>query len=426
MEGRDLETKHVKMPFGRSFLDLKIPTKNLKEIYIPKEPPSLEDEEKEIKKALKNPIKKQPLSTIIGSQERVAIIIDDITRETPSNKIVSAILSEIGTSHENILIIVATGLHRSNTEDELKAMLGPDIVNKVKVVNHNAFNKEELVYIGKTSSGTIVEVNKSVKAADKVITIGHIEPHEFAGFTGGRKSIFPGVVGMDSINHNHRIENIDHPKAKIGILEENPIHEDMVEAAEMVGVDFMVNVVVNSKDNRISKVIAGDIQEAHQQGIEFYKKYAQVEIVEPADIVITSSGYPVDINFYQAIKAIIAAESFVKVGGIIIHLAECAAGFGTDIFSELMISFTSPANIIGRIKQEGYRADIDHCYLLAKILRKNEIIVVSPQECVHEIKKSLIETTTSPVDAINVALKKKGNDATIVALPYAQRLIPKY
>jgi len=415
----------VEMPFGKSFLKLEVPTNNLQKIYSPQDPPVIEDAPQAIKKALRNPIKKAPLSTLIEAQDRVAIIIDDITRPTPSEMLVSAILKEIPNPLENIEIIVATGLHRANTEDELNAMLGPDIVKKVKIVNHDAFNQDELVYIGTTSGGTVVELNDAVQAADKIIITGHIEPHEFAGFTGGRKSIFPGVIGAKGINHNHRLEHIDHPKAKIGILEGNPIHEDMIEAAEMVGIDFMVNTVVNSK-NKVIKVVAGDFREAHQQGVEFYKQFAQVEIKDLADIVITSTGFPLDINFYQAVKAIFSAEPFVKNGGIIIHLAECPNGLGTDIFSKWMTTFSSPEDIIERIQREGYRGDIDHCYLLAKILRKSKIIVVSPQERVQKIKKTLLISMSSPADAINTALKQEGNDSKIVALPYAQRLIPKY
>ena len=165
------------------------------------------------------------------------------------------------------------------------------------------------------------------------------------------------------------------------------------------------------------------MEKAFLAGAAFCQKANTFIISEGADIVITSSGYPLDINFYQAVKAIFAAEPFVKAGGTIIHLAECTAGFGTELFYKWMTSASSPSSIIEKIRKEGYRADIDHCYLLAKILRKNEIIVDSPQEQVHRLKKSFIKTTNSPVDAINSALRKHGNNAKIVILPYAHRLI---
>ena len=413
------------MPYGRGFVDLKLPTKNLRVIRV-KEPRGLADEEKSIKEALENPIKKPPLPALADSQDKVTIIVDDITRPTPSHKIVSAILEELPVPSENVTVLVATGLHRKNTERELEAMLGKDILSRVRVVNHDAFDEGGLVYVGETSMGTKLEVNRLVADADLLITTGHIEPHEFAGFTGGRKSILPGVAGVEGINHNHRLENLDHPRARIGILDGNPIHEDMVEAARMVEVDFMVNVVLNS-EKRVTKVVAGDVEEAHRHGVAFYREHAQVEVGEPADIVIASSGYPGDINFYQSIKScVIPAEPFVKEGGVIIALAGCEDGFGGELFFRWMTSFSSPDDIVERFKREGYRADLDHCYLLARVLKKCEVVVVTPDPSVHKIRKSLIKTTSSPEDAIKMALNRKGKDASILALPYAQRVIPKY
>lgn len=420
-----MDERIVRMPYGRGYVNLKIPKENLHEFSIPKEPYGLIDEKKEIEAALRNPIKKPPLHTLVDSQDKLVIIIDDITRPTPSSKMIRAILKEVHVPNKNVTIIVATGLHRKNTENELKAMVGNDILNKIRVVNHDAFDKNRLVYVGETSRGTKLEINKLVIDADVVITTGHIEPHEFAGFTGGRKSILPGVASVKSITYNHRLENLDHPRAKIGILEGNPIHEDMVEAAKMVGVDFMMNVILNSR-KEITKVVAGDLIEAHVKGVDFYKKYYQVENSEPADIVIVSSGYPWDVDFYQSIKLIISAEPFVKKGGIIILLAACEAGFGTRLFYKWMTSFSSIDDIMNKIKIQGYRADLDHCYLLGRILKKNDVIVVSSHPSVQKVKKSILEVTTSPDKAVATALSRKGEDATILTLPYAQRLVPKY
>lgn len=412
------------MPCGKGHVDLELPIRNTREINIPKEPPALEHERKEIQAALRNPIKQQPISSLVGPQDNVAIIVDDITRPTPTHKIVSAILNELKTTHERITIIVATGLHRKNSKKELETMVGCDILDKVKVVNHDAFKKKGLAHIGETSRGTKLEINRSVRDADRIIATGHIEPHEFAGFTGGRKSILPGVSGFSSINCNHGVENLDHPKAKIGILEGNPVHDDMVEAAKMVGLDFIVNVILNTK-KEITKVVAGDFLEAHLGGVEFYRKHHEIEIDRPADIVITSSGYPGDINFYQSIKSIIASEPYVKLAGTIVLLAECRKGFGARSFYEFMTTISSPNEIIDRIRKEGYCADVDHAYLLGRILENNEIIVVSPHQSVHKIKNSLIKTFKSPKEAVEAALRKEGKNATIATVPYAQRIIPK-
>ena len=420
-----MEVKTIQMPFGRGYLDIKIPEKNFQKIYSFKEPSDLTNEEKEIEISLRKPIQSKPLSSIIGSRDKVCILISDITRPVPSDKIVSAILKQLGNiSRKNITGVIATGLHRKNTKDELKNILGNCILDEIKVTNHDAFDNKKLIHIGITSRGTELFINNYVMNSDKIIMTGYIEPHEFAGFTGGRKSLLPGVSGADTINYNHRLENLDHPKAKIGILEGNPIHEDMVEAARMARVDFIVNVVLNNR-NRITKVVAGDMVKAHQEGVEFYRKYAQIDIDEPADIVITSSGYPLDINLYQAIKSIIAAEPFVTSKGIIILLANCEKGFGTDLFYRWITSFSSAADIIDKIKEQGYRADIDHCYFLARILEKRDIIIVSSHQALRKIENSLMKITYSTEEAIAYALNRKGGDARIAFLPYAPRIIPR-
>lgn len=411
------------MPYGRGFLELKLPKRNLREIRV-SEPPNVSDEEQAIVSALRKPSATEPLLSMIGQHERVAVIIDDVTRPTPSGRLISSILDEVKTPKENMIIIVATGLHRANRSDELSAMLGPKILEKSRVANHDAYRKSELVHVGRTRAGTSVEVNKLVATADKIIATGHIEPHEYAGFTGGRKSILPGVAGIDSINQNHRLENLDHPKAKIGVLDGNPIHEDMLEAARMVGVDFCLNVVQDS-EKRIAKVVAGDLTEAHRQGVEFCRAYGEVDIGEPADIVVTSTGYPLDIDFYQSIKAVMAAEPFVRKGGTMILLAECQDGFGGRLFHDYMKSSSSPGDIMNRIAEEGYTADIDHCYLLARLLKDIRVIAVSSKHIVHEMNKSLINTTASSERAVRMALEEQGRDANITVLPYAQRVIPK-
>lgn len=415
----------IPMPFGKGYLYIKIPERNLQKVYYLNEPPNLMDEEKELEIRLKNPIQSKPVSALVGPQDKVCIILSDITRPVPNDRILTALLKELrNISRKNITGVIATGLHRKNTKDELRSILGNHILNEIKVINHDAFDNKKLRYIGKTSRGTELFINKYVMNSDKIIMTGYIEPHEFAGFTGGRKSLLPGVSGADTINHNHGLENLDHPKAKIGILDGNPIHEDMVEAARIAGVDFIVNVVLDSK-KRITNVVAGDVVEAHQAGVKFYTKYAEVDIGNLAEIVITSSGYPLDINLYQAVKSIIAAEPFVAPGGIIILLAECKKGLGTDIFYSWMRCFSSPRDIINKIQEEGYRADIDHCYFLARILEKKDIVIVSAHPSMRKIRSPLIKVAYSTEEAIAYALNKKGRDASIAFLPHAQRIIPK-
>jgi nickel-dependent lactate racemase len=319
-------------------------------------------------------------------------------------------------------------MHRSNTEAELELMLGREVLKKVKVVNHNAFDKENLLYVGETSKNTPIWVNKIVFDADVKILTGFIEPHEFAGFTGGRKSILPGVSGIITIDKNHGPEMLNHPKARIGILDGNPINEDMVEAAKMVGVNFIVNVILNSW-KKIAKVVAGDLIKAHLIGVKFYEQYGRVKVGEPANIVVASAGYPLDINLYQSVKSLVAAEAFVKKNGVIILFAECVEGVGHQSFFECLKRSTSAEDMLENVnelvKMNTHVAELDHCYLLARILKKCKVIVVSSNPLVKEISENLIITTESPKKALSMALKWEGKSASITVLPYATRIIPK-
>jgi nickel-dependent lactate racemase len=352
------------------------------------------------------------------------LLISDITRPVPSGMLVSALLEDMAVPDENITCVVATGLHRDITDEEIRYLLGDELVNRIAVYNHDAFSPSRLTSVGETSFGTAVSVNSLVDAADTIIITGYIEPHEFAGFTGGRKSILPGVSGVDTINHNHRIENMDHPLARIGILEGNPIHEDMVEAATMVGVDFMVNVVLN-RDNHIARVVTGDLVSAHEEGVSFYRSFAQTPVDSPADIVVASTGYPLDINFYQSVKGAMAAEPFVKTGGEIILLANCEDGVGTDLFRQWMHNSSTAEEIQRKMKKEPYRADIDHCYLLARVLEKAHVTVVTEEPSVHGMRASLLSVTTSVKKAMAAAFSRLGNDSKVAFLPFATRFVPE-
>jgi nickel-dependent lactate racemase len=420
----------VRFPFGKSEIKMKLPLKNLR-VVLPKDPPALQNENQEIRAALLKPIESDFLGEIVNSQSRVALLVSDITRPVPNRKIVPLILNELKKGSicaDKITIVVATGMHRSNTEAELELILGREVLKKVKVVNHNAFDKENLIYVGETSKNTPFWVNKIVFDADVKILTGYIEPHEFAGFTGGRKSILPGVSGIATIDKNHGPEMLNHPKARIGILDGNPIHEDMVEAAKMVGVDFIVNVVLNSR-KKIAKVVAGDLIKAHLMGVKFYEQYGRVKAREAADIVVASVGYPLDINLYQSVKSLVATEAFAKKNGVIILLAECVEGVGHHSFFECLKRSTSAEdmleNVDKMVKMGMHVAELDHCYLLARILKKCKVIVVSSSPLVKEISQNLIITTESPKEALNMALKWEGRSASITVLPHAPRIIPE-
>ena len=421
-----MDFKKVVFPFGKDMLELKLPSRNLLRVIKAKEPKGVLKEGMEIKKSLLNPINALPISQTIKPHSKIVILISDVTRPVPTYKILPHILDEVfkvPVEVNDITIVVATGLHRENTINEIRSMVGDEVAEKFKVINHDAQDGESLSRIGNTSRGTPLKVNSTVADADVIIATGYIEPHEFAGFTGGRKSILPGVSGIESITLNHSIEMLSHPKARIGILKENPIHQEMMEAGEMVGLDFIVNVVLNS-NREIAKVVSGDLNEAHLKGVGFLEDFSSVEVKQKGDIVITSSGHPLDLNFYQSVKSLVTAESFVNEGGEIILLSECSEGFGPPRFEECIMSSSSPGDLM-KHTQKDYRGDIDHCLFLSRILKKCDVTIVTNNSAVRTINKELMGTATSMSDALNDALERNGRGATIIGLPYAQRIIPK-
>ena len=411
----------INLPFGKQHQALAIPHRNLLQLLQAQDPPK---SEQTIQDALETPISAPRLSKIISPQSKVAILVSDITRPVPTERILPPILNELtkeNVNPRNISIIVATGLHRKNTPTELRTMLGEPIIQTYSVSNHDAIDSTNLKHLGYTTRGTPINVNKIVCEADIRVVTGYIEPHEFAGFTGGRKSILPGVAGIDAINHNHSIEMLSHPKARMGILSGNPVHEDMMEAAAHVGIEFLVNVVLNST-HQIANVVAGNMETAHLTGVKFLEQYVTVDVAEKTDVVITSSGYPLDFDFYQAMKAAMTAETVVKEGGVIILLAECRDGYGPQAFKKLLTSSATPQDLF-EMTQANYRADVDHCLFLSRILERSDVILVTSNPEIT-FQPSLLTTSTSLQKALEQAIVMTSRSATITALPYAHRMIP--
>ena len=286
-----------------------------------------------VKAAMEKPIGSPRLSELAVGKKKIVIIASDHTRPVPSKIIIPPMLEEIrGANPEaEITILIATGCHRDTTRDELETKFGEDIVKREKIVVHDCADKENLVKIGILPSGGELWINRMAYEADLLISEGFIEPHFFAGFSGGRKSVLPGIAARESVLANHCSEFIAHPKARTGVLEGNPIHEDMLWAAKAAKLAYIVNVVINEKKEAIYAV-AGDVEAAHKRGCEFLLKHCHARPV-PADIVIsTNGGYPLDQNIYQAVKGMTAAEATVREGGVIVMLAKSNDGHGGEGF----------------------------------------------------------------------------------------------
>jgi nickel-dependent lactate racemase len=419
----------VEFPYGKTAVRMNLPDEKLLFVVKPHEfMPRSTVKTYEIEECLHNPIGEGRLSKLTLNRDKVCIIISDYTRAVPNDKLLPPILHELkkaGCPLDNVTIIIANGLHKPASKSEIGDIIGKTVAEDMKIVNHDAENKDELFYLGKTSYGTGLWVNRIVAECSFIIATGLIEPHFFAGYSGGRKSILPGIAGEESIFQNHSFKMIAHPRARYGILAGNPIHEDMMEAMKMAKLNYIVNVV--SKNGRVVKAFAGDPCKAYEEGIRFVDKLVKVHVPSRAEIVITTNGgYPLDRDLYQAVKGMAAAELVVKKGGVIIILSECIDGIGRghESFYDLMSSAENPDQVLGRIEKEEPLKDQWEVQVLARILKFANVIVVT-----RNVKHSLIEDmhlipASSLEEALSVAYKLTSKESKIIAMPYGPYVIP--
>lgn len=417
-----METTRVDFLYGKGALSLDIDNDRLKAVLLPKETAETEpvSQEEIIKRAYDAPIGSPALSELAKGKNKVVIIASDHTRPVPSKLIIPRMLKEIreGNPAADITILVATGCHRETTREELVNKFGEEIVNSEKIAIHIASDDAAMEEIGVLPSGAVLRVNRIAAQADLLVSEGFVEPHFFAGFSGGRKSVLPGVCSLKTVMANHCAKFIDSAYARTGILENNPIHIDMIAAAQMLHLAFICNVVLDT-DKRVIAAAAGDMQAAHAKLTEFVLSRAQVKPV-PADIVIsTNSGYPLDQNIYQSVKGMTAAEATVKEGGVIIMCATASDGHGGESFyttfrdepdlDKMMAGFlATPA--------EETIPDQWESQILARILRKATVLYLS--EADDQLIKDFHMT---PVHSLEEALAKAdeilGYQGTITAIP---------
>jgi nickel-dependent lactate racemase len=399
-------------------------------IVKPRDLRGFENQQSAIRAALKDPIESDRISKMTGTGEKVAIIIDDTTRPTPTRKILQPILNELheaGTRDRDITIVVANGLHRKSRRKEKERMIGKDILSTIEVRDHDARRTQAMVELGATSRGTPVWINKNVVEADLRVLTGHIGPHSMAGYTGGGKAILPGTSGIGTITADHGFQATADPKSVLGQIRGNPIREDIEEAAKMVGPCFIANVVMNSKDE-IVEVVAGDMIKAHRVGTRVVDRMAKVALPRKADVVIAACNYPKDISLYQATCGIAAAfrlpVPIVREDGVIILLAECREGVGSVFFHRIMKMGSTPEDILERISQpNSWMQDQWAAQIWCTILKRTEIVVVTDGITKKTLTEMNISHATSVDEAIGIALKKVGKNAEIAVLPEAPCVI---
>ena len=414
----------VNLAYGSGHLPIEVPDDNTT-IIEPAHIDGLLDEKVAILDALQNPIGSQPLLKRISADTKICIAFTDITRATPNNRIIPCLLEHLGGPNDNITLLNQLGTHRPNTREELETMLTPEVVANYRVLNHEPENPKALVQVGTTADGTPALLNRHIVEADLRIITGFIEPHFFAGFSGGVKGIMPGCAGLETVMSNHGAKNIGDPQATFGVTEGNPLWEELRDIALKAGPSFLLNVTLNEQRD-ITNVFAGDIIEAHKTGCAFVKKSAMQPVDQPFDIVVTTnSGYPLDLNLYQGVKGMSAGARVLKEGGTLILAAECREGVpdgsplddllrSANSIEEILVMLSTP----DFVRPEQWQAQIQ-----ALVQRRAEVLV----------RCELDDTTLrachlAPCADINAEVTKRlaklGAEARVAVLPQGPLTIP--
>ncbi len=414
--------KTIKIPYYTSSLDLHVDESNLKAVINAKtdEYVTEKTEAELVKEALENPIGTCRLRELAKGKDKVVLVTSDHTRAVPSKLTLPILLKEIreGNPDADITILIATGLHRETTEAEQRRMFGDEIVDNEKIVVNKAFEDEDFEFICGLPSGAELWIHKLAAHCDLLVTEGFIEPHFFAGFSGGRKSILPGICNAATVNENHSYKAIASPYSTTGVLEHNPIHEDMIYAARKVNVQFILNVALNG-EKKVIAAFAGDLEQAHETGVEFVRSLAQCPSIT-GDIVITSNGgYPLDQNLYQSPKAVATAEACCKEGGVIIMCASCFDGMGGTHFEKLIVSGTVDEidAFLSKIPPKETIAEQWCAQIYSRILKKYTVILVTTYLDHELVRKANMIPASSPDEALEMAYGMMGRDAQVVVIP---------
>jgi len=415
----------VWIPYGRTDVCARIPARNFLGSILPKELAGASDAKAEVERALSAPIGSKRLGEIVKPESKVAIVVDDATRHAPSEVMLLPVLTELnasGVKDENVTVIFGCGTHRAVTEEEARRLLGEEACKRVKAISHDC-RAPDLVHVGNTKThGNKVYLNRVFAEADVKVLLGDVGFHYYAGYGGGRKSVLPAVAGEETIKHNHAM--LLNTNARTGILEGNPVHEDLTEAARLAKVDFIVNTISNAR-GEVVKAFAGNVEQAFLEAVKAVDEMYRVSVDRRADIVVTSpGGYPADMNLFQAYKALDNALAIVKRGGVIILVAECVEGHGNQVFYDWMVRLGDLKTVEREIKRNfalgGHKA-----YYLLKALQNHTIILVSSLPDYYSSNIFKVKTARAVNDAITEAFKLAGSAARVWVMPCGNYLVPE-
>lgn len=413
--------KTIALPYGHASLDLHVEEEHL-EAVVETRMGELEpdpSEEELVRQALANPIGTPRLRNLARDKDHIVLVTSDHTRAVPSRITLPLELEEIrsGNPDAQVTILIATGLHRVTTEEEQRRMFGDAIVDNEHIVCNDAFDPTQFTDMGTLPSGASFKVNHLATECDLLICEGFIEPHFFAGFSGGRKSILPGICAEETVKENHSYQAIASPRALTGVLERNPIHEDMVVAARRVGVAFILNVALNA-NKQVIGAWSGDLEEAHAAGVSYVRQWSQCPPVTGDIVVTTNGGYPLDQNLYQSPKAVATAEACAGADGVIIMCCSCLEGMGGSHFEQL-IQMGTPEEIDAYLSTIPSKETIPEQWcpqIYARILHKHRMVLVSQLDAETVRRCNMIPAAT-PDEALAIARQIKGEDARVVVIP---------
>ena len=411
----------VRLEYGRTGLEVTLPDRNVVKCLRYQEAAALQDPELAVDAALSSPTGSPPLAELAAGRSDACIAICDITRPVPNATILRPLLKTLeraGIPRERVLILVATGLHRPNEGRELVEMVGEDIVAGYRIENHHGGCREEHSHLGESPRGVPIWIDRRYVEADLKITVGLIEPHFMAGFSGGRKLICPGLAGLETVRVWHGPRFLEHENARSGRLEGNPVHEENTWIARKAGCDFIVNAVIDGERNLV-KLVAGDMEAAHAEGVEFVRTLVTDTVAEPVDVVVTSAaGHPLDLTFYQTIKGMVDALPIVKDGGTIIIASRIAEGIGSEAFESIFDEVLSLEDFMDKIVHGGYfKMDQWQLEELAKVRRKAKVKLVTEGLLPEQIARLFVEPSESVESALSEALEEYGPDAAVAVIP---------
>ena len=408
------------LPFGQRALRLSLPETAEVDVLVPSAAEAEEDEAGIVSRALQNPVGSPPLREVVKEGQTAVVITSDNTRPCPSPQLLPPILGELkagGISPDDTKVVVALGLHRPLSSKELRELVGPEVYGSVEVINHNPAN---VVRVGWTRAGTPVDLFRPVVDADVRVGLGNIEFHYFAGYSGGGKSILPGCAGEQTVSANHAL--MVEPGARVGVLENNPVRADLEEGVAQVGLEFILNAVVD-RNHRLVAAVAGDSTRAHRQGCRILARRDAVKIDRKTDIVaVSSGGAPFDLNLYQAQKALENAGAVVRDGGVVIWVAECPEGYGNSTFERWMRQAETPEQVMDRIARRfilgGHKAAA-----IASVQLRAEVYLVSAMGVLLQDACGVVGFSNLD-NALQAAMEKVGVHPSVAVLPHGSSTFP--